>query len=720
MHQTVLIEDLAVVLCIAGIVTILFQKIKQPIVLGYLLAGIIIGPYTPPFSLIDDAAEIRLLAELGVIFLMFSLGLEFTFSKLTRLGLPALIIGTFEVVFMVLLGFYVGQFLGWSPYERLLLGAALAISSTTIIVKALEEFNLKRLSFADLMIGVLLIEDLLAILLLVYISTAGSEGNILSHEILYSSLKLLSVVTSWFLIGYFALPYVMRKIQKYINLETLTIISIGLCLFLSSVAIYFDYSAALGAFIMGAILAETPLAQKIAVVTLPIRDVFAAVFFVSVGMLIDPIAILNYWHYILLLSIVTVFGKILASGGGALLAGQTIADSIRIGFSMAQIGEFSFIIIGIGSTIKTTDDTLYPIIVAIAAITTFVTPYLMKLGLKISDQAEEKIPIQWLDQLKKYHHWLSPPSIIGHKEKKMNHKRIPRFILNGIIIAIIATVSAHVVIPQIFPAVNKEWPFQLMFWLIIAFLSSPFIWAMLFAHRTKGKTRKIERAFIGLLTVVELCGLAFLYLTFPILMIPLALFLIVYFMLFFHNIKTWYAWLENQLIYNLTRKYEIDKEILQKLAPWEHELVSIKVSNHFPFIGQSLEECRLRPSFGINIVAIKRALKTLWLPSAQERILPDDELVILGEKTEIDNFREFAQHIENDSTSSEQPELNIQAVLIDNDHILNHHHISDRIVKEHLHGLIVGLEREGQHILNPPPSTRLKSGDILLFISKKE
>lgn len=717
MYHTVLIEDLAVVLCIAGFVAILFQKIRQPAVLGYLLAGIIIGPYTPPFSLIDDENEIRLLAELGVIFLMFSLGMEFTFNKLTRLGLPALIIGAFEVVTMVIIGFFAGKLLAWPPYECFLLGAALAISSTTIIVKALEELDLKRFSFAELMVGILLVEDLMAILLLVYVSTTGTLGSGFSNQILFTSFQLLLVIGSWFLIGYFTVPYLMRKIQHYINHETLTIISIGLCLFLSSIAIYFDYSAALGAFIMGAILAETPLVHKIENLTLPIRDIFAAVFFVSVGMLIDPKVLVDYWFWILVLSIITIIGKVVTCGIGALLAGQSVSDSVKIGFSMAQIGEFSFIIIGLGSSLKTTDRYLYPVVVAIAAITTFATPYLIKFGLKISDRAEECLPHSWQAFLKRYRRWMFPEE---GSTKKWHGKYLIRFLTNGMIVAILAIVSAQVFIPHLFPAVNHEWPFQFLFWLVICLLISPFIWAMLFScGPSKKSSGRAIKFLTWLLTFLELFGLGFIFLTKPILMIPIGLILYGFFKLFFHPIKISYFWLENNLIYNLSRKYEIDPETLQRLAPWEHELVRVKVSSQFPFIGQSLEESRLRPSFGINIVAIKRALTTLWLPSAKERLLPEDELVILGEKDEIDRFRNFVRTIKDEEQPAEPPELQIQSLKIQAGHVLINHPISDAKMKEYVHGLIVGLDRKGQHILNPSPSTILQVGDILLYIAKE-
>jgi monovalent cation:H+ antiporter-2, CPA2 family len=720
MHQSVLIEDLAVVLCIAAIVTVLFQKIKQPTVLGYLIAGMIVGPYTPPFSWIDDETEIRILAELGVIFLMFSLGLEFTFNKVKRLGLPAIIIGVFEVVVMMLIGFLAGEWLGWSPFESLLLGAALSISSTTIIIKALEEFKLKRLFFAELIVGVLLIEDLLAILLLVFVSSAGGDSSVLSTHILMTSIKLLLVITSWFLAGYFILPYMMRKIQKDINHETLTIISVGLCLFLSSVAVYFHYSAALGAFIMGAILAETPIAHKIETLTLPIRDIFAAVFFVSVGMLIDPRAILEYWPPILMLSLITIFGKILASGIGALLAGQGISDSVRIGFSMAQIGEFSFIIIGLGSVLGTTEGSLYPIVVAISAITTFTTPYLIRWGMKISHHVEGSLPKAFQNVLIAYRKAVNRRFETRNNGVKTRHAI--RFIINAIIIAILASVSANIIIPKLLPIVNNEWLYQFLFWSIVVLISSPFIWAMLFSqHPAHTNSAKASKGIAWFITLAELGGLGLLYLTFPVLLIPLALLLVVFCMLFFHSLKKGYAFLESHLIYNLTRSYEIDPQVLQELAPWDTELERVRVTVQFPLIGQRLEECNLRPSFGINVVAIKRALRTLWLPNAEERILPEDELVILGDKDQIDNFRKFALTDEEESSAAtEEPEVHIQTLRLEHHHPLVGRTISDPMIKDYIRGLIVGLDRQGEHILNPPSYTLLQKGDILLFIMKFE
>lgn len=635
MEHSALIEDLAIILCFAGIVTVLFQKIKQPTVLGYLLAGIIIGPFTPPFSLIDDEKDIRILAELGVIFLMFSIGLEFSIRKLSKVGLSSLLVGAFEVVSMIIIGYFAGKLLGWSIYESLLLGAALSISSTTIIIKSLEEFNLKKQFFAHLMIGVLLIEDMLAILLMVFISTTSQTDSIFSAYVFWATLKLLGVVASWFLIGYFVVPYMMRKIQNYINHETLIIISIGLCLFLSSVAVYFHYSVALGSFIMGSILAETPQVNRIEALTLPIRDIFAAVFFVSVGMLIDPYVVIEFFPYILILSLVTIIGKLSTAALGTLLAGHSLSTALRIGFGMAQIGEFSFIIIGVGGLTLPVGDALYPIIVAIAVITTFTTPYLIKLSLKFDDAMEKKLPKSIQKMLKSYRSWVTHL----HAEKQfLKGKDVARLVLNAIIVAILCTLSFNFLRPSFPPLANNPLFFPIL--AVITFIfASPFIWAMLFASRIPiiraigWIIASVELAFLTLPKVVSLQSFAWI-----------ALVLALYFGCFNHYLKRIYNWLEKQLIYNLAKRKTA--EVLPKFIPWEYELVRLKINRHFPFIGKSLEESHLDPKYGLNIIAIKRPHKTVWLPPLDEKVHLEDELIIYGDTDEIDLYGGFTERID--------------------------------------------------------------------------
>lgn len=647
MHHTALIEDLAIILCIAGIVTVLFQKIKQPTILGYLIAGIIIGPYTPPFSFIDDEAEIRILAELGVIFLMFSIGLEFSFRKLTRIGGAAIIIGIFEVLVMTVIGFLTGRLIGWSIYESMLLGAALSISSTTIIIKALEDLNLKKYDFSELMIGVLLVEDLMAILLMVFVSTTISDETFSSQYFVWTTVKLLTVIASWFLIGYFAIPYLMKKIQNYINHETLTIIATGLCLFLSCVAIYFNYSAALGAFIMGSIMAESPQVKRIEMLTLPIRDIFAAVFFVSVGMLINPWVIIEFFPQIILLSIVTILGKIISSSIGGLIAGQSLSTSLRIGFGMAQIGEFSFIIIGLGGSMTLISPSLYPIVVAIAAITTFATPYLIKFSLRFSKQIEQKIPSKFSQLIYNYRQWINAFQPLG-PDQGLQTKDIARFMINGIIVAIICVIPSNFLIPKFFPSANTTWILELIIWSSALSIASPFIWAMLFAQTVKEKFHfTVLRIFGWIITFAELLFLILPFLSFHSIILPIALILTALIKFNFFRIKDIYFSLENRLVDNLTQRKESEEdELFQKFAPWDYDLIRFKVTHRFPLIGQTLESCRFRSSFGIYILAIKRDEETIWIPNAKEEIQINDELVVLGNKEEIEQFRDFTEKME--------------------------------------------------------------------------
>lgn len=697
-HKIALIEDLAIILCFAGVTTVLFQKIKQPTVLGYLIAGIIIGPFTPPFSLIDDEAEIKVLAELGVIFLMFSLGLEFSFHKLVKVGLPAVIIAIVEVVTVLLIGYSVGQLIGWSSYESVLLGSALAISSTTIIVKALEELNLKRHYFSELMVGVLLIEDLLAILLLVYLSTPINTEGIFSYPVLITTVQLLLVVTSWFLIGYLFVPILMRRIQNYINHETLTIISVGLCLALSAIAMHFDYSVALGAFIMGSILAETPQAQSIETLTLPIRDIFAAVFFVSVGMLIDPSIIMTSLPLVLFLSIVTIGAKFFGAAFGTLLSGQGVSTAMRIGFSMAQIGEFSFIIIGVGVAMSATRESLYPIIVAISAITTFATPYMIKFSVKFSERAEENLPSGVKTLTDRYAAFLQNLKAKSSQDK-FHGKDILRFVINGIVVAIIflslsSFAGKH---PFYGAALNTA----------ALLVSSPFIWAMLFTSQT-------SRAWFWSLTAAELTLLILHTTPNPLSLIAFCALLIIVLKYAYNGLKSTYFWFESQLVKNLTS----EEEKFNQLAPWDYEIVRLKMLSHFPFIGKTLLESKLRPSFGINILAIKRNAKTIWIPTAQEIILPGDELMILGNKYEIDQFDDFTQKIEITPVHDSEEELVFTTVIIDENHPLINQTIAESKSREELHGLIISMQRGENRILNPEPNTVLQAGDLLHILTK--
>ncbi len=403
LHLPHLIADLGLILAAAGVTTLIFKKIRQPLVLGYIIAGLLVGPHISLIPTVGSSEDITIWAEIGVIFLLFSLGLEFSFKKLIRVGGSASITAVVEVIGMLGIGYVAGQILGWSTMDSIFLGGILSVSSTTIIIRAFDELGIKTQKFASLVFGVLVIEDLVAIVLLVLLSTLGVSQQFAGEEMLVSVLKLCFFLVLWFLAGIFLLPTFLKYTRGLMNDETLLVVSLGLCLLMVIVATEAGFSPALGAFIMGSILAETTQAERIEHLIKSVKDLFGAVFFVSVGMLIDPEVLWRYGGAVVAISLVTVVGKLVSTSAGALLSGQPLKQSIQAGMSLAQIGEFSFIIATLGLTLNVTSDFLYPIAVAVSALTTFTTPYLIRLSEPLYTHLEKRLPARWAAGLNRYH-----------------------------------------------------------------------------------------------------------------------------------------------------------------------------------------------------------------------------------------------------------------------------------------------------------------------------
>ena len=368
-----LISDLAVILISAGLVTLLFKKLKQPVVLGYIVAGILAGPAIKEIPTVTDVESIRIWADIGVVFLLFALGLDFSFKKLMKVG------GT-AVIGVMSFGYITGLSLGWGHMNSLFLGGMLSMSSTTIIFKAFDDMGLRNQRFAGVVFGILVVEDLFAVLLMVLLSTLAVSKHVEGMELLDSVIKLGVFLLFCFVVGIYLIPSFLKRARTFLNDETLLIVSIGLCLGMVMIATKAGFSSALGAFVMGSILAETIDAEHIEHIVKPVKDLFGAIFFVSVGMLIDPVLLWEYKIPILILTLVVMVGQILFATFGVLLSGQTVKVAIQSGFSLAQIGEFAFIIASLGLTLKVTDNFLYPIVVAVSVITTFFTPYMIRMA----------------------------------------------------------------------------------------------------------------------------------------------------------------------------------------------------------------------------------------------------------------------------------------------------------------------------------------------------
>lgn len=720
-----IITDLAVILGVASLVTLLFQYIHQPVVLGYLVAGIIVGPHLLSHSLISDVPNIKATAELGVIFLMFSLGLEFSFHKLVSVGFSASITGLLEVILMMVLGFSVGHLLGWGFYDCLFLGAALSISSTTIIIKALDELHLKGKRFAQLIFGVLIVEDLLAILLLVVLTTMVQSRQLELTTFAVDILKLFLVVGSWFIIGYFVVPFFFRRIIDHASAETLTIVAIAFCLLLVVIAAYFNYSPALGAFIMGSILAETPQVHRIEELIRPIRDIFAAVFFVSVGMLIDPVTIIKHLPVVLLLSVITIFGKIVSSSLGALLTGQNINNSMRVGFGMAQIGEFSFIIVALGAAMGATSDMLYPIVVAVSVITTFTTPYLIRASGALGNWTEKHLPERTKMFLHNYS-LLVYRALADSKSSSLYRKLVIRFVINGLLVAVIFTLSDAILSPYIREFINPDWLVEVLSWVTALTLSSPFIWAMLFAAKSEvifssqnKNTSILLIGFIWFMVVAEILFLTIAYFYSWIIVTIFFAIAAIFFALFYSKLGKFYYWFEENFLANINLSQKGGINHFEQLAPWDNSLVLLTVSDDSPLIHKTLQDGEVRQKYGINIVAIQRKHNLLVAPRGEELLLPNDKLVVLGSDEQLDAFRKVIETPDFQPQSADMlTNFMLKPILLSNDNPLIGKTIRSSNIREYASGLVVGLERRGQQILNPDPATKLEEGDLLLLVGE--
>ena len=402
-----LVRDLAMVMAIAGLVTVIFHRLRQPVVLGYIIAGVIIGPHTPPFLLVHDQQAIRILSEIGVILLMFSLGLHFSFRKLLSVGLTALLGAIIEIVLMVWIGYEIGRLFGWSGLDSLFLGAILSISSTTIIVKALSDLGMRDHPFARIVFGILIVEDILAIAMIALLSSLAMTGELAIGDVVYTLGRLGVFLCAVMVFGLLLVPLILRRVARIGSNETLLVATLGLCFGLSILAQMLGYSVALGAFIIGAIIAETPECGRIEGVIDPVKDMFSAVFFVAVGMMIDPRLIAEYWLPITVITIAVIVGKVIACTFGTLAAGNDARTSLRVGMGLAQIGEFSFIIAQLGLTLNKTSQFLYPIAVTVSALTTLATPYLIRSSDGAVNLFERRAPRALIIALEVYSTWVN-------------------------------------------------------------------------------------------------------------------------------------------------------------------------------------------------------------------------------------------------------------------------------------------------------------------------
>lgn len=732
-HVPQLISDLALILGSAAVSLLLFKKLKQPVVLGYIVAGVLVGPHFDFFPSVSEISSIQVWAEIGVIFLLFSLGLEFSFKKLIKVGNSALITGLFEIAAMLVLGYLTGKWLGWSKMDSLFLGGIIAISSTSIIFRAFDELNLKQKKFAGLVIGILVIEDLVAVVLMALLSAFAETNQLAGGVLVASVIKLLFALVLWFAAGIFILPGLFKYATRYLTDETLLVLSLGLCLGMVLMAVGVGFSAALGAFIMGSLLAETPQAERIEHVFKPVNDLFGAVFFVSVGMLIQPQLLLQYMLPVMVLTVVVMFGKTLHVSFGALLAGQPLKQSIQAGTSMSQIGEFSFIIATLGLSLGVISEFLYPIAVGVSVITTFFTPYMMRLAEPLHQTIEKRLPQFWLQRLNRYS--AGAQHIQAESDWKVVAKSFTQIVLlNGVILAAIVLLFKNLVEPLIWISGDAG---RIITAALALLCMAPFLWML--------TTRKINRPSYtqlwlnkynrGPIIIMEMVRVGIgvtmvwflfiqLFSTITALLAALVIIIMAGFV-FKRKLHAFSVKIEKRFLSNLYMREQMQQvkdNKVRELLPWDAHVAYLDIHTHSPWVGQSLQELALREKFGLNVVLIERGGNQIMIPDKSQQLFPFDRIAVIGTDEQIQSC---LSEIESGKKQLAQikvqtEEVSLIQVTVSHGFPFIGQSIRQSKIREKLNCLIVGIERGEERMLNPDSATIYQLNDTLWIAGDKK
>ena len=728
-----LISDLAVILISAGLVTLLFKWLKQPVVLGYIVAGILAGPSITQIPTVTNIESIRIWADIGVIFLLFALGLDFSFKKLMKVGGTAVIGAITIVIGMMTLGYTTGLSLGWGHMNSLFLGGMLSMSSTTIIFKAFDDMGLRNQRFAGVVFGILVVEDLFAVLLMVLLSTLAVSKHVEGLELLNSVIKLGVFLLFCFVIGIYLIPSFLKKARTFLNDETLLIVSLGLCLGMVIIATKAGFSSALGAFVMGSILAETIDAEHIEHIIKPVKDLFGAIFFVSVGMLIDPALLWEYKIPILILTLVVMTGQILFASFGVLLSGQPVKIAIQSGFSLAQIGEFAFIIASLGLSLGVTDNFLYPIVVAVSVVTTFFTPYMIRMAEPACRVADRIIPKSWMKFLERY----SSGSNTIHQKSAWNK-------LLKALIRIVGTYTAVTLVlifiwlQFIAPFIMKELPgirgagISLV---LILLLIAPMLRAIMMKKNHSAEFQqlwldsKYNRGPLVSLIAIKLLLCASILMPVIVHIFNVAsgvgfiiTLLILLMIILSKKLKKRSLSIEKRFIDNFNGKTTdsnigspLTDNILKSLPFNDLHLMDFVVGQESSIVGRSLKEINFRQKYGINIVSIIRGERQINIPRGEERLYPFDKIIIVGTDEELDLFQEIIQKQDKEYrdqlAQSFNNNIKIEQFNIEPDSPLIGRSIQQSDIRDKNACLILGIERDGKSMMNPPSQTVFKEND---------
>lgn len=741
MHLPAMITDLAVMLLTAGVITIIFKKIKQPLIIGYILAGFLISPYFPLFFNAKDVEAIDLWSEIGVIILMFHIGLEFNLHKLAKLGGTAIISALIKMSGVLLIGFILGTILGLSPMNSLFLGVMLSISSTAIIQKSFEELHVSKRNYAQLVMGTLIIEDIVAIFMMVILSTLSVSQNVEGGDLILSLALMLCYLVVWLILGIYSLPGFLNRAIKYMNDEMLLVLSLGVCFGNVLIANMLGFSAELGAFLAGSLLAGTVHAERIEHISKGVKDMFSSIFFLSVGMMVDPQAIVTYAPMIILIVVVAIITKLIFASLGMILSGQTLDTAIKSGFSLAPIGEFSFIIASLGVSLGVMEEYLYPIIVSAAIITTFLTPTLIKNAGRVSEWLETHLPERMLARLNKY---TSSGQTDDAKDSDWNNyikATFSRILLYGVIMLVTAEIGIQLLDPlfgTLFPYPGNT-AADILTCLIIYPVMALFVRPMLNFHSDFFtalwlKTRANHLPLIAMTTlkflviaIIAIIPLRVFFGFHP--MIVLAPIIIVLMLASGSRLfSTPYLRLETKFLRNLNERI-LDQAVLEggKQQAWldeELHIISLIAPDDADFLGKPLKSLQWGKRFNVYVVKIRHRGKQTILPGPKATIQAGDKVFVIGELKAIENFyslvnmeptrtpRTLKEFMDSGYPDPDNA-LAICAVHVHGSESYANRPLKTGKIRHKYHCVVLGMQQDGYPIILPDVNTIIMKDDIL-------
>ena len=738
-----LIEDLALILIVAGIVTLIFKRLKQPLVLGYIVAGFLVSPNMPYTASVADMSNVHLWADIGVMFTLFSLGLDFSFKKILRMGASP-IISTCTIIFcMSMLGVCVGQAFHWSKMDCIFLGGMLAMSSTTIIYKAFDDLGLRQQQFAGLVMSVLILEDILAIVMMVMLSAVASGNDLEGGQMLESVIRIVFFLILWLVVGIFAVPLFLRSARKLINSEVLLVVSLGLCCAMAVFSTKVGFSSAFGAFIMGSILAETVEAERIEKLVEPVKNLFGAIFFVSVGMLVDPKILVEYALPILLLVLTILVGQAVLGTFSFILGGESLKSAMRCGFSMAQIGEFSFIIASLGLSLGVISDFLYPVVVAVSVITTFLTPYMIRLATPAYNRLERHLPkkvIMSLNHLSMSHQT---------SQQQSNWKRLlTQMAVNTVVYSILSSASIAVMFTFVLPFMRKLLPGWELHWyanaitgILTVLLIAPFLRAMvmkknkseefkaLWAESNRNRVPLLFTILVRVMIAVTFIFYICNYLTrfTNALMISIGVVVVVA-IVFSRWIKHRSITLERLFIQNL-RSRDIEAQVHGKKRPlYEGRLLDrdihiaeFEVPSDSLWMGQTLKQLNFGQKYGVHVSSILRGGHRVNIPDGDYIIFPHDVLQAIGSDAQ---FTAFSDALEKERISEdnemEKREMRLRQLVIGSGSPFIGKTLIESGIRDIYSCMVVGLEEGKESLSTYRPNRRFEEGDIIWVVGELE